>query len=671
MIYITVNVDVVGLFNEDIVAKIKIPEVEFYSINQFVEGEKLQDILLIFLPRKGKKNKIRKKGWLKKEVEFVKKYIEDGGNAIIIFPLEKDYITKFSEFGKVFNFTTVLNNTKKLLHVNPNLLIFNRNKEGKLTAAKRLVETYVHFLTNSKGEVIMEGNYLPTCMIMRFGKGSLVLYGLGEELFWKEELKIWFEYLTNEYTKLFKRIDYDIDFFKEILKNIPDPNKLKEKYILSIVQNKPLSYILDLKDKQFRLEILRLLDFNKFEDFFHDLTGRKLEKSYLELKKYLTDHKLFDVTEKLELFFIKKISEKRISYKQLIDMFEKGLLPSEAANLVVFFANPVSPQDFRNFRESIKQIIKWNNKIKIFKENELKNLLWEKLQEEDEKVKIWEEKQKLKRLKEEEERRRKEKERELLLKKLEREALEKKKLEEKKEMEKKKERVNVIKIQEKLIEERKRKYEEAHRKRIEKELLREKKLIEARKKRQKLQKERKKRRQIQMLKRQKELEEEVKKLRAEKMIAKADAKKKEEEYLRLQEEWKLRTKKYKEAEQAERIKAKKELEEKKRKKLEKTIAIHTREPLIKKEPQVEVKESPKFPLSYELNDFIDILFNPYYYFSELAEVNKLLEEEQKSIEEEEQKIIKEIIFEFIEFIFNPSEYFETLQKLSELESLEE
>ncbi|MHA1385996.1 MAG: hypothetical protein ACTSR3_19760, partial [Candidatus Helarchaeota archaeon] len=161
MVHITINIDMIGIFNEEKVAKIKNSKLEFYSINEFVEGEKLQDILIIFLPQKGKKIKIRKKGWKTEEAEFVKKYIQNGGSAIIVFPLEHDYLAKFSAFSQVFNYTTVLNEQKKLLHVNPNLLIFNKNKEGKLTESKRLVDLYIHFLTDMKCEVIMEGNYLP------------------------------------------------------------------------------------------------------------------------------------------------------------------------------------------------------------------------------------------------------------------------------------------------------------------------------------------------------------------------------------------------------------------------------------------------------------------------------------------------------------------------------
>ena len=179
MINFTTNIDIIGLFNTEIVSKIKISDIEFYSINEFVEGEKLQDILLIFLPQKGKKDKIRKKGWYEEEANFVKKYIENGGNAIIIFPIIPEHIGLFTGFSKVFNFTSVLNQNEKLLHINPNFLYFNKNKEGKLTETKRLVENYVHFLTNLKGEVIMEGNYLPVFLISYFKEGSLILYGLG------------------------------------------------------------------------------------------------------------------------------------------------------------------------------------------------------------------------------------------------------------------------------------------------------------------------------------------------------------------------------------------------------------------------------------------------------------------------------------------------------------
>ncbi|MHA1384988.1 MAG: hypothetical protein ACTSR3_14665, partial [Candidatus Helarchaeota archaeon] len=515
-----------------------------------------------------------------------------------------------------------------------------------------------------------EGNYLPVFCIFPIGKGSLVLYGLGEDLFWQEDLDALFSYLKKDYDPLFQKIDYNIEFFKLILSNHPDSEHLKTIFISSLVRNKPISHILSIKDEEFQHEILKLLDFESFENFFQNLNGQKLEKAYLELKDILKNHKINNVLERLDLFFIKKISEKRISYKHLIDIFERNLLPPEAANLVVFFADPTSPQDFRNFRESIKKLIKWNKKIRLFEESDLKNLLWEKLQEEDEKIKRWEAKQRERKLKEDEERRRKEKERELRLRKIEEEILKRKKLEAIKKLEEEKKKASIEESKKKLREERKRKYSEEHQKRIEMERLREKKLKEGRMQRLKRRKERERRLRLQSLKRRKELEEEVKRLKQEKLKAEEEAKKREEEYKKLQEEWKKRTKKYKEDQKSRHLDAKKELLEKKVARLkaleeikpEVTIKDHISEPEIK----IPQKSTPKITITEELSEFIDFILNPYNYFLELQEYNKILEKEDSQMEN-----IEDLIFEFIEFVLNPIEYLETLRELEELDDIEE
>ena len=50
---------------------------------------------------------------------------------VIIFPLDQDFLEKFLPFGQTFGFSPVLNLKEKLLHVNPNLLFYNKNKQGK------------------------------------------------------------------------------------------------------------------------------------------------------------------------------------------------------------------------------------------------------------------------------------------------------------------------------------------------------------------------------------------------------------------------------------------------------------------------------------------------------------------------------------------------------------
>ncbi|MFX1449898.1 MAG: hypothetical protein ACFFCM_03580 [Promethearchaeota archaeon] len=666
MINITLNVDIIGLFEEEKVKQTKIPNVEFYVINEIVEGEKIQDILLIFLPRKGEKNKVRKEAWEEDEADVVKTYLKNGGKAIIIFPLDQEYLEKFTGFYQVFEFSAIYNDTKKLLHINPNLLFFNKNKEGKIVEAKRFVDRYVHFLINKKGEKIIEGNYIPVFMFLPVEKGTLLMYGLGEEAFWKEDLELIFRYLNEEYEYFFEKIQYNIEFFKFILKNHPKSNLLKEKFISSLIKNKSIKDILNLRNEEFRIAALKLLDFKHLESNFQNLTGKKLEIEYIKLSDVIKKLNLVDVIKKIELFFIKKISEKKISYKHLIDLFERNLLPPEAADLVVFFADPVSPQDFRNFRESIKKLMKWNESIKIFNEDDLKNLLWEKVQQEDEKIKRWQELQEKRNLKEEEERNQKEKERELRIKQLEKEALEKKRLEEEKKQKEEQEKLNIIELQKKLREERQKLYEERHKKRIQKEQSKEVAIIEARKRRLKIMREREKKRRARLVKRRKALEEEVNKLRAEKEKLEKEAVEREGELQKILEERKIRIKNYKAEEAKRRFEAKKRLEEKKRLRLQKLEQI---KPSVKSTEKLEIitpKPTPQEPLSEELSNFIDLIFNPYEYITELLEYNKLLEEEQKIEENTE-----EIILEFITFIMNPAEYLETLSELSDYDDLEE
>ncbi len=662
----TIKIDIIGLFNEEKVKQIKPPNIEFYSINELVEGEKIQDILLVFLPQKGDKNKVRKEEWTEEEAEFVKTYLKKGGKSIIIFPLDQDYLEKFLGFYQVFGFSAVYNDSEKLLHINPNLLFFNKNREGKLIEGKRLVENYVHFLTDKKGEVIMEGNFVPVFLILPVGEGLLVLYGLGGESFWSEDFKAIFEYLEEEYEPFFKNIDYNIEFFKLILEIHPKPELLKEQFISSFLKNKSLNAILSIKDEEFRTNTLKLLEFDNFEDFFQNMTGKKLESEYVKLRDVFKKSNLSEVVNKLELFFIKKISEKRIGYKQLIEIFERNLLPPEAADLVVFFADPVSPQDFRNYRESVKKLMNWNKSIQIFDEDELKNLLWEKLQTEDDKTQRWQELQEKRRLKEEEEQRKKEGERKLLLQKLEKEAAEKKKIEEQKKKEEEKEKINVIELQKKLREERQKLYEERHKKRIAKEKAKEEALTTVRKQRLKAVRERERIRRIKLIKRRKALEEEVKKLRAEKIKLEEDSKKREQEFQKILEERKLRVKKFRAEEDKRRQEIKKKLEEKKRLRIQKLEKIKPSVEITKKPEIIGPLPIPEAPLTEEINDLIDLLFNPYEYISELAEYDKLIEEEE-TIEERNE----ELILEFIEFIINPSEYLETLSELSDFDDLEE
>ncbi|MFX0138665.1 MAG: hypothetical protein ACFFDN_33795, partial [Candidatus Hodarchaeota archaeon] len=317
------NIDIIGLFDEEKVKQIKIPNMEFFLINKLIEGEEIQDILLIFLPQKGDKYETREKGWDQAEAKHVDKYLKNGGRVIIIFPLNEGYLEKFLGFYQVFKFSAVYNNTKQLLHVNPNLLIFDKDKEGKLIESKRSVESYVHFQVDKKGEKIMEGNDLPVFMFLPIGKGSLLLYGLGEEAFWNEDLELIFRYLNEDYDYFFQKIEYNIEYFKTILKDYPRPELLKEKFIQSLVKNRSISEILNFKDEEFRVDTLNLLESENFESYFQNLTGKKLENEYTKLRDEFKKLKLSNVVKKLELFYNKKISEKRILNIDIIGLFDE------------------------------------------------------------------------------------------------------------------------------------------------------------------------------------------------------------------------------------------------------------------------------------------------------------------------------------------------------------
>ncbi|NHI91060.1 MAG: hypothetical protein EAX96_01070 [Candidatus Lokiarchaeota archaeon] len=481
-----IKVDILGYYDEKIITKLdnELPDIEFYEIEKLVEGEKFQDILIISIPTK--KRKIRKKGFTKEEIKIIQNYLDNGGNVIILFPINEKYFDLMDNFFEPFEFSAVLNNEEKLLHINPNLIFYEKTKNGDFISGKRFVEKYIHFLFPHKVETLIEGDYSPVVALKRIKKGNLFLYGMGYNNFWKEDITKVFNYLLLKYEELMGEIQKDQSFILEI---INQASKFKQNLITKIYsrnykENHSINDILLIENEFLRQKIANGLIDQDFYEYFKDLSEAKIEQEYINFRKIFNEKNYKNALYQLTKVMVKFIIKGKISFERFKLLIEEGYLPEEALSLIIYFNKPLSPDDFRNYRTNINNLIKWNRKVKYLSEKKIKDKFFEISEIEADQTKKWEEIKKKEREKEfeiREERRRERDRRDQILKQMEEKEQEKEQIKEmiqQERLEKEKEKV------EKLRQLRIQKYEQERQELLQKQKEREQRFLEIKQRKQ-------------------------------------------------------------------------------------------------------------------------------------------------------------------------------------------
>ncbi|MHA1893106.1 MAG: hypothetical protein ACTSX4_01265 [Candidatus Helarchaeota archaeon] len=428
-----INVDILGYYDEEKISKLNLLDIEFFEIEKLVEGEKFQDILIVSIPTK--KGKIRKKGYKKEEIRIINKYLENGGNVILLYPINKKYFNLMDEFFEILDFSAVLNEEEKLLHVNPNLIFYEKTKDGKFIPGKRFVNKYVHFLFPHKVETIIEGGYSPVVALKRVQRGNLFLYGMGYNNFWKEDVSKIFKYLLLKYEDLIQKLEKDQDYIIETLNH---SSKFKQNLILKIYSREfkkthSIREILSIKNDFLRQKIANSLTDKEFYEHFKSLSENKIENDYLEFKNIFQENNYNNALYYLNKVMVKFIVKHKISFEKFRVLVENNHLPNEALSLIIYFTKPLSLDDFRNYRENVNKLIHWNRKVKYLSEKKIKEKFYEVSRYEDEQLKKWDEIKRREREKEfqiREQRRKEREKRDKMLQEMEREIQEKQKIKE-------------------------------------------------------------------------------------------------------------------------------------------------------------------------------------------------------------------------------------------------
>jgi len=296
------------------------------------------------------------------------------------------------EFFEQFEFSAVLNEQEKLLHVNPNLVFFEKSKSDKYLPGKKFVKKYVHFLFPHNVETLVEGNHLPVIALKRMQKGNLFLYGLGYNNFWKEDIERIFKYLLLKYEDLMEDVEEDQEF---VLKLINQASKFKQNLITKIYSRNykdkyTIDDVLTIKDDYLRQKIANGLTDQDFYDLFNDLNEKKIESYYIEYKNLFEKYNYQNALYFLNKVMVKFIIKGRITFEKFKKLIENEHLPEEALSLIIYFTKPLSPTDFRNYRFNVNKLIQWNKKVKYLSERKIKDKLYDISEIEEEQYNKWE-----------------------------------------------------------------------------------------------------------------------------------------------------------------------------------------------------------------------------------------------------------------------------------------
>ncbi|MHA1145416.1 MAG: hypothetical protein ACTSRW_11810 [Candidatus Helarchaeota archaeon] len=687
------NVDVFGLAREDLIQEIDDEDIEFFKLEKLQEGD-IQDLLILLLPEK-KKGKIRKKGYLPEEVEIIQNYIENGGTAIIIAPMDEKHVNKMLELYEKFDFTPIINDAEKLLHGNLNLGFFIRRKDGKYGNVKKHVKRYAHFVTAVEDvEILFEGNYLPAVLRRWIGEGQILLYGLEEEEFWRNDFGVLVKYLINDYEGLWEQVDDELEFFEAFEKNNKVTTEQRQQIYRAmarqVLKKKSLDSILDFTNQNFRDIVLGELDFEKIVQEMAEVHEKNLVRQYRLLHERAREIKNDRVRELLEQYMIKQIEEGHITQDDYELLLKRNLLPKEGDILYFFFFQPHSMKDYEKFKQLAKRLQEWNKEMNLFDEQNIKRILKEHLRVQRERIQAHEEEQR--RLKELEEKRLKEKQEEELRKKQKedeerrrREELNRQRLERLK-----KEREAEIERQRQLREQRKKEYEEQLKKRIEEKKRREQQKEEIRRKKEQEELERQKikeeirRRSIEEMKRKKAYDLRMQQIKEQKMLMDKLKQKEELEYKKIQEDYRKRRQEMQE--RVERARKEKEYykklkEEKISQRIEELTAPKLLAPALEKTPEEKLELEQKFQdkIINSTIEIIEFLFRPEEFITLAKELEAELELDEFELEEvnkttqEAMEFLNSLqpFFDFTDFLFNPlvviSE--DDLEELEELDDL--
>ncbi len=369
-----VNIDIVGEFHVEPDEKLEKAGVELFLIDRITSADEFQEVLIIYPPPK-KRLPLRWKAYTAEEADVLYDYVEKGGILVLIPPSNPTLLEKLSGIFERFAISPVFCKENLLLHVNAHLI--NYGKEGK-----RPIKQYFHFLMEDKesSEVVIEGNWIPIFAFKFIGKGLVLLYGLGSQNFWKEDLSALFKYLLQDYAYFWENSELTEKQLENILHftRKEQHEKIRDEFIRAFVQKKKFPDFLEIRDPALKEDLIQNIQLSTMEKEFKDLSGKYLARKYRELHKLL-NKEYPTLINKIQKFIYRKVLDKTITAETFNSLYESDLLQPEAAYLLIVYLDPKDPENYKKFKDNLTKLIQWNKKEEIIEEDFLKNLAWEHL----------------------------------------------------------------------------------------------------------------------------------------------------------------------------------------------------------------------------------------------------------------------------------------------------
>ncbi len=366
-----IKIDIIGDFREELDESIE-QNFELFLIDRITTPDEFQDVLIVYPPPK---KKLRWKAYTEEEAAVLYDYVKKGGILVLIPPQNSLYLEKTTPIYEKFKINPVICIENLLTHKNPHLI--NYGQEGK-----QPIKKYIHFLIGDKEsvEIVIEGNWIPIFALKFIGQGVLVLYGLGSNNFWQEDLLSIFKYLQKEYAYFWEKSDLTEKQLQNVLRFTREEahNEIRDAFIEKFAQKKKFNAFLEINDPQLRENLLQKIEISTIQEEYRDLSGKFIVKKYKEHYKLLNkDYPA--LIKKIQQFIYHKVLDKTINEATFNKLYETDLLPPEAAYLVIFYLDQKNPENYKKFQENLGKLIQWNKKEHLFEENFLKEIAWDHL----------------------------------------------------------------------------------------------------------------------------------------------------------------------------------------------------------------------------------------------------------------------------------------------------
>ncbi len=365
------KMDIIGDFQEELDENIE-DNFELYLIDKLTQPEEIQEILVLYPPAK---KKLRWKPYTEEDAQVLYQYVDQGGILVLIPPFNSEYREKTDIIYETFKISPVFQKENLLAHINAHMI--NSGKIGKIP-----IKVYVHFLIEDKEtlEVITEGNFIPIFALKFIGKGAIVLYGLGSNNFWAEDLLSLFKYLKEDYAYFWDKAELTEKQLENVLEFTRKENhgKIRDAFIQAFNRKKHFSDFIGIKNPSLREELIQNIQLDTIEEEYSDLSGKFIVKKYREHFRVLKNE-YPTLIKKLQKFLYSKIMDQTINEKSFNLLYESDFLPPEAAYLLIFYLNPKDPEHYKKYKDNLSKLIQWNKHEAIFEEEYLKKLAWEHL----------------------------------------------------------------------------------------------------------------------------------------------------------------------------------------------------------------------------------------------------------------------------------------------------